>query len=52
MTVHKQRQAMLIAAVLTALAAMLGLVFATLVSGGMSASGPPAAGGHARGRGG
>ena len=36
MTVRKQRLAMLIAAVLTALAALLGLVFATLVSGGMT----------------
>jgi adenylate cyclase len=36
MTVRKQRLAMLIAAVLTALAAMLGLVFATLVSSGMT----------------
>ena len=36
MTVRKQRQAMLIAAVLTALAALLGLVFATLVSSGMA----------------
>ena len=35
-TVHKQRQAMLIAAVLTALAAALGLVFAALVSSGMA----------------
>ena len=33
---RKQRQAMWIAAVLTALAALLGLVFATLVSGGMT----------------
>ena len=36
MTVRKQRLAMLIAAVLTALAALLGLVFATLVSSGMT----------------
>ena len=36
MTVHKQRQAMLIAAILTALAAALGLVFAALVSSGMA----------------
>ena len=36
MTVHKQRQAILIAAILTALAAALGLVFATLVSSGMA----------------
>ena len=36
MTVRKQRLAMLIAAVLTALAALLGLVFATLVSSGMA----------------
>ena len=36
MTVHKQRQAMLIAAILTALAAALGLVFAALVSSGMT----------------
>ena len=36
MTVRKQRLAMLIAAVLTALAAMLGLIFATLVSSGMT----------------
>jgi len=36
MTVHKQRQAMLIAAVLTALAAALGFVFAALVSSGMA----------------
>ncbi len=35
-TVQKQRQAMVIAAVLTALAAALGLVFAVLVSGGMT----------------
>jgi class 3 adenylate cyclase len=35
-TVHKQRQAMLIAAILTALAAALGLVFAALVSSGMA----------------
>jgi nitrogen fixation/metabolism regulation signal transduction histidine kinase len=35
-TLHKQRQAMLISAVLTALAAILGLVFATLVSSGMT----------------
>ena len=35
-TVQKQRQAMIIAAVLTALAAALGLVFAVLVSGGMT----------------
>jgi class 3 adenylate cyclase len=35
-TVQKQRQAMVIAAVLTALAAALGLVFAALVSGGMT----------------
>ena len=35
-TVHKQRQAMIIAAILTALAAALGLVFAVLVSGGMT----------------
>jgi adenylate cyclase len=35
-TVQKQRQAMIIAAVLTALAAALGLVFAVLVSGGMA----------------
>ena len=36
MTAHKQRQAILIAAVLTALAAMLGIVFAILVSGGIA----------------
>ena len=36
MTVRKQRLAMLIAAVLTAFAAMLGLIFATLVSSGMT----------------
>jgi adenylate cyclase len=36
MTVHKQRQAMLIAAILTALAAALGFVFAALVSSGMA----------------
>jgi class 3 adenylate cyclase len=36
MTVHKQHQVMLIAVVLTALAAMLGLVFAGLVSGGVT----------------
>jgi adenylate cyclase len=36
MTVHKQRQAMLIAAILTALAAALGFVFAGLVSSGMA----------------
>jgi class 3 adenylate cyclase len=36
MTVRKQRLAMLIASVLTALAAILGLVFATLVSSGMT----------------
>lgn len=36
MTVSKQRQAMLIAAVVTALAALLGLVFALLVSGGIA----------------
>jgi class 3 adenylate cyclase len=36
MTVHKQRQAMFIAAILTALAATLGLVFAALVSSGMA----------------
>ena len=36
MTVHKQRQAMLIAAILTALAASLGLLFAALVSSGMA----------------
>ena len=36
MTLRKQRLAMLIAAALTALAALLGLVFATLVSGGMT----------------
>jgi len=35
-TVQKQRQAMVIAAILTALAAALGLVFAVLVSGGMT----------------
>ena len=35
-TVQNQRQAMVIAAVLTALAAALGLVFAVLVSGGMT----------------
>ena len=35
-TVQKQRQAMVIAAVLTALAAALGLVFAALVSSGMT----------------
>ena len=35
-TVYKQRQAMLIAAILTVLAAALGLVFAALVSGGMA----------------
>lgn len=35
-TVSKQRQAMLIAAALTALAAILGLVFATLVSSGIT----------------
>ena len=35
-TVQKQRQAMVIAAVLTALAAALGLVFAVLVSSGMA----------------
>jgi HAMP domain-containing protein len=35
-TVHKQRQAMLIAAILTALAAAVGLVFAALVSSGMA----------------
>jgi class 3 adenylate cyclase len=35
-TVQKQRQAMLIAAILTALAAALGLVFAALVSSGMA----------------
>ena len=35
-TVQKQRQAMVIAAVLTALAAALGLVLAVLVSGGMT----------------
>jgi hypothetical protein len=35
-TVHKQHQAMLIAAALTALAALLGLVFATLVSEGIT----------------
>jgi adenylate cyclase len=36
MAVHKQRQAIVIAAILTALAAALGLVFAGLVSGGMA----------------
>ena len=36
MTVHKQHQAILIAAILTALAAGLGLVFAALVSSGMA----------------
>ena len=36
MTVHKQRQAILIAAILTALAAALGFVFAALVSSGMA----------------
>ena len=36
MTVHKQDQAILIAAILTALAAGLGLVFAALVSSGMA----------------
>ena len=36
MTVHKQRQAILIAAILTALAAALGLVFAAFVSSGMT----------------
>jgi adenylate cyclase len=36
MTVHEQRQAILIAAILTALAAALGLVFAALVSSGMA----------------
>ncbi|MDR3467042.1 MAG: adenylate/guanylate cyclase domain-containing protein [Xanthobacteraceae bacterium] len=35
-TVRKQRNAMLIAAALTVLAAILGLVFSTLVSGGMT----------------
>jgi class 3 adenylate cyclase len=35
-TLHKQRQAMIIAAILTALAATLGLVFAALVSSGMA----------------
>jgi adenylate cyclase len=35
-TVQKQRQAMVIAAILTALAAALGLVFAALVSSGMA----------------
>jgi len=35
-TVHKQRQAILIAAILTALAAALGLVFAAFVSSGMT----------------
>jgi adenylate cyclase len=34
-TVHKQRQAMIIAAILTSLAAALGLLFAALVSSGM-----------------
>jgi adenylate cyclase len=36
MTAHKQRQAILIAAVLTALAALLGIVLAILVSGGIT----------------
>jgi adenylate cyclase len=36
MTIHKQHQAILIAAILTALAAGLGLVFAALVSSGMA----------------
>jgi class 3 adenylate cyclase len=36
MTVRKQRQAMLIAAVVTTLAALLGLVFAALVSSGVT----------------
>ena len=36
MTVHKQHQAILIAAILTALAAALGLVFAAFVSSGMT----------------
>ena len=35
-TVHKQRQAMIIAAILTSLAAALGLLFAALVSSGMA----------------
>jgi len=35
-TVAKQRQALVIAAILTALAALLGLVFALLVSGGIT----------------
>ena len=35
-TVHKQRQAMIIAAILTSLAAALGLLFAALVSSGMT----------------
>jgi adenylate cyclase len=35
-TVQKQRQAMVIAALVTALAALLGLVFAMLVSGGIT----------------
>jgi class 3 adenylate cyclase len=36
MTIQKQQQVMLISVVLTALAAILGLVFATLVSAGMT----------------
>ena len=50
-TARKQRIVLLVAILLTALAAALGLVFSVIVSTGLTTPGAPAAGGRSRGRG-